>query len=321
MDAIRAHALCTNAHVPQTWGMVDLHADDLIYLLELVRTGRLVDAARRLGVEHTTVSRRVNALEKAVGRHLVHKTARGWRLTDDGEGLLVHAEAIESAVHAVEQIGVGARSSLGGTVRVAAPDGIGASVIPDAVVGLRLAHPQLEVEVTTATRRFDITSRDYDVAITMERARSRRLAVQHFTDYLMGLYATHEYLATHPPVQRRDDLAAHQLVWYVESLLEVAELDIFESHVVPARPVLRSSNIFAQLRFVTSHGGIGFLPRFLVMDRDDLVPVLPDEVSARRTMYLIARRDSLALARVAATIDALLVHVRTVQDQLGVPPA
>lgn len=298
--------------------MVDLHADDLIYLLELVRTGRLTDAARRLGVEHTTVSRRIAALEKAVGRHLVHRTSRGWCLTDDGESLLAHAEAVETAVHAVAQVGVGARTGLGGTVRIAAPDGIGSSVIPDALVELRLTHPQLEVELTTATRRFDVMSRDYDVAITMERARSRRLAVRHFTDYRMGLYATPEYLATHPPVRRREDLGAHALVWYVESLLEVPELDIFESHVVPVRPVLRSSNNLAQLRFVTAHGGIGFLPRFLVMNRTDLVPVLPDEVSARRTMYLVARRSSLGLARVTATIDALLAHVGTIQDQLGV---
>lgn len=301
--------------------MVDLRADDLLYLLEVVRTGRLTDAARRLGVEHTTVSRRIAALEKAVGRHLVHRTARGWRLTDDGEGLLNHAEAVESAIHAVAQLSVGAHSSLGGTVRIAAPDGIGTTVIPDALVGLRLAHPQLEVELTTATRRFDVMSRDYDVAITMERARSRRLAVRHFTDYMMGLHATPEYLATHPPVRRRDDLARHALVWYVESLLEVAELDIFESHVAPSRPVLRSSNIAAQLRFVTAHGGIGFLPRFLVMNRDDLVPVLPGEVSARRTMYLVARRESLGLARVTATIDALIAHVGTIQDQLGVASA
>jgi DNA-binding transcriptional LysR family regulator len=298
--------------------MVDLHADDLIYLLELVRTGRLVDAARRLGVEHTTVSRRIAALEKSVGRRLVHRTPRGWRLTDDGEDLLRHAEAVESALHAVERIGVGARSSLGGTVRIAAPDGIGSTVVPDALVGLQLAHPQLEVELTTATRRFDIMSRDYDVAITMERARSRRLVVRHFTDYRMGLYATAEYLATHPPVHRREDLAAHALVWYVESLLEVAELDIFESHVVSARPVLRSSNVLAQLRFVTSHGGIGFLPRFLVMNRGDLVPVLPDEVSARRTMWLVVRSDSFGLARVAATVDALLAHVAEIQDRLGI---
>lgn len=301
--------------------MVDLRADDLIYLLEVVRTGRLTDAARRLGVEHTTVSRRIAALEKAVGRRLVHRTARGWRLTDDGEGLLNHAEAVESAIHAVAQLSVGAHSSLGGTVRIAAPDGIGCTVIPDALVGLRIAHPQLEVELTTATRRFDVMSRDYDVAITMERARSRRLAVRHFTDYMMGLYATPEYLATHPSVRQRDDLAKHALVWYVESLLEVAELDIFESHVAPSRPVLRSSNIVAQLRFVTAHGGIGFLPRFLVMNRDDLVPVLPDEVSARRTMYLVARRESLGLARVTATVDALIAHVGTIQDQLAVASA
>lgn len=300
--------------------MTRLRADDLLYLLEVVRTGRLVDAAQRLGVDHTTVARRVAALEKAVGHRLVDRTARGWRLTDNGEELLAHAEAIETAVHSVTRADASSRSNLGGTVRIAAPDGIGCTVIPDAVVDLRRRHPQLEFELTTATRRFDITSRDYDVAITLQRAQSRRLVVRHLTDYRMGLYATRDYLATHPPVRSREDLGQHALIWYVESLLEVAELDIFETHVLPRRPIIRSSNVSAQLRFVTAHGGIGFLPRFLVMDRPDLVPVLPDVVSARRTMWLVARRESLGLARVATTVDALLAYASTLRETLGVAP-
>lgn len=296
-------------------------ADDLLYLLEVARTGRLVDAARRLDVDHTTVSRRITALERTMGRRLVDRTTRGWHLTDDGEQLLRHAEVVESAVHSVSQLGLAARGSgLGGTVRIAAPDGIGSTIIPDAIVALRCAHPQLEIELTTATRRFDITSRDYDVAVTLERARSRQLVVRHLTDYLMGLYATPQYLATHPPVRSREDLADHTLVWYVESLLEVPELDIFQTYVVPTRPVLRSSNVFAQLRFVATHGGIGFLPRFLVMDRNDLVPVLPDEVSALRTMWLVARRESLGLTRVTTTIDSLIAYTGTLQEELGVAP-
>lgn len=294
-------------------------ADDLLYLLELARTGRLVDAARRLDVDHTTVSRRISALEKTMGKRLVDRTTRGWHVTDDGEELLRYAEVVESTVHAVSQLGdTGRGSGLGGTVRIAAPDGIGGTIIPDALVDLRRTHPQLEIELTTATRRFDVTSRDYDVAVTLERAKSRQLVVRHLTDYLMGMYATPKYLATHPPVRSRDDLADHALVWYVESLLEVPELDIFQTHVVPTRPVIRSSNVFAQLRLVTSHGGIGFLPRFLVMGRSDLVPVLPDEVSARRTMWLVARRESLGLSRVTTTIDVLMAYVATLQDELGV---
>lgn len=300
--------------------MVDLRADDLLYLLELARTGRLVTAADRLGVEHTTVSRRISALEKAVGRRVVHRVANRWLLTDDGEQLLPQAEAIESALHRVAELRVHAGdSNLAGTVRVAAMDGIGCTVVARALAELRLSHPRLEIELTTATRRFDVTHKDYDVTITLQRLSSRRFVSRHLTDYMLELYATESYLETHTPITEPGDLVDHAFSWYVESLLDVPELDIFEERVVASRPVLRSSNIFAQLGFVLGGGGIGLLPRFLVMDRPMLIPVLPEQVSVRRTMWLVVRQESVNLARVQAVINCLTASVAALQEKLTGP--
>lgn len=299
-----------------------VRADDLLYLLELVRTGRLVDAAHRLGVEHTTVSRRVAALEKAVGRRLVHRIGSRWLVTDDGERLLAHADAVESAVHAVAEFRAHAPNNrLAGTVRVAATDGFGCTAVTQALVDLQRTYPELEIELTTATRRFDVTYKDYDIAISVQRMTSRRFLVRHLTDYRLELYGTKDYLATHPEIRHRQDLTGHTFIWYVESLLEVPELDVFEDHVVPRRPVLRSSNIFAQLGFVLAGGGIGLLPRFLVMGNPELVPVLPDEVSIPQSIWLVVRRESVNLARVQATTQHLINRVGALQSILTGPIA
>lgn len=296
--------------------MSRLRADDLLYLLALARSGRLSEAAQRLGVEHSTVSRRVAALEQAIGRRLVDRTSQGWHLTDDGEELVAHAEKIESAMHSAAQLAVSPRSaSLGGTVRIAATDGIGSTVIAEAMVALRRTHPQLEIELTTAMRRFDVTSKDYDVAVTLQRLQSQRLAVMRLTDYSLGLYATRDYLATHPVVRSREDLAEHPLTWYIDSLLDIPELDVFDSSVIPSRRVLRSSNIFAQRSFVTAGGGIGLLPKYLVSQNPELQRVLPDEVSAKLTFWLVARKQSLGLARVQAAVECLTGYVASRQDR------
>lgn len=301
--------------------MSQVNSNDLLHLLELARTGRLVDAAQRLGVEHTTVSRRIAALEKNVGRKLVHRTQQRWLLTDDGEQLLEHAEVIESAVHAVTEFGVNRRSHLGGTVRVAAMDGIGCSIVARALVEAQRKHPRLEIELTTATRQFDVQYRDYDVAITLQKMASRRFVTRHLTDYCLELYATEDYLRTHQPINTADDLPRHRFVWYVESLLDVPELDVFETNVGPIRPALRSSNIFAQLSFVLTGGGIGLLPRFLAMDEPTLKPILPNRISVRRPMWTVVRRESLNLTRVETTINHLNAHVARMQDVLCGPLA
>jgi DNA-binding transcriptional LysR family regulator len=297
--------------------MSRVRADDLLHLLVLARTGRLSDAAQRLGVEHTTVARRVAALEKSVGRRLVDRTPQGWLLTDDGEEVVAHAEKIESALHDVDQVAVSPRTlSLGGTVRIAATDGIGSTMAAEALVELRRAHPRLEIELTTATRRFDITSKDYDVAITLQRLPSHRLAVRRLTDYSLGLFATRSYIETHPEVRSREDLAGHSLAWYIDSLLDIPELDVFDSNVLPQRRVLRSSNIFAQLSFVRAGGGIGLLPWYLVAEYPEIQRVLPDDVSVRLTFWLVARKQSLGLARVQAAVDYLTRYFAAVQDRL-----
>ncbi len=297
--------------------MSRIRADDLLYLLVLARSGRLSDAAQRLGVEHTTVSRRVAALERSVGRRLVDRTSQGWLLTDDGEALVIHAEKIESALHDVDELAVSPRSlSLGGTLRIAATDGIGSTVAAEALVELRRKHPRLEIELTTATRRFDVTSKDYDVAITLQRLPSQRLAVIRLTDYSLGLFATRSYLANHPPIRCREDLADHSLAWYIDSLLDIPELDVFDSNVLPQRRVLRSSNIFAQLSFVTAGGGVGLLPWYLVAQNGQLERVLPDDVSVRLTFWLVARKQSLSLARVQAAVNCLTSYFLSIQDRL-----
>ncbi len=296
--------------------MSRVRADDLLYLLALARTGRMVDAAHRLGVEHTTVSRRVAALEKSIGRRLVDRTSQGWLLTDDGEELIAYAEKVESALHSVDQFAVSPRSlSLGGTVRIAATDGIGSTVVAEALVELRRAHPRLEIELTTATRRFDVTSQDYDVAITLQRQHSQRLAVSRLTDYSLGLYATGSYLETHPAVHHREDLANHALAWYIDSLLDIPELDVFDTSVLPQRRALRSSNIFGQISFVTAGGGIGLLPLYLASRYPELQRVLPDHVSVRLTFWLVTRKQSLGLARVQAAIECLTRYVGSMQHR------
>lgn len=301
----------------QTDAVSNSRAGDLLYLLELARTGRVVEAARRMGVRHTTVARRVSALEKSTGRRLVHRTPRGWVLTDDGEELLKYAESIEATLHLVEELDRdGTARGIGGTVRIAAQDGIGATVVADAIVELRLAHPRLEIELATATRRFDISSRDYDVSVTLQEPRMSQFVVDRLTDYRLGLYATPEYLDQHPSIDRREDLAQHTIAWYIESLLDLPELESFETNIFPRRPALRSSNIFAQLRFVKSHGGVGLLPQYLIVDDPAvLTPVLPDDVSVVRTFWMVTRKDTLNSARVRAVVDHLTRHVEAARDQ------
>ena len=112
-------------------------ADDMRILLELGRTGRVAEAAKRLGINHTTVSRKITRLEKHTGTRLFNRGQAGWQLTEAGRRLLPFAETIETAIHAATLDEAAPRAGLTGTVRVLAPDGFGSFLlVPGLVPGL-----------------------------------------------------------------------------------------------------------------------------------------------------------------------------------------
>src|SRR5262249_9322773 len=158
-----APPVCNNAQV--------LTADDLQYFLAVARTGRLVKAAEELGVDHTTVGRRVNALERQVGQRLFDRRPDSWVLTPPGQRLLEAAEAVSGALKSATEA-LGGTNTLSGHVRVLTPDGFGAFILAPALGVLRTAHPGLTIELETATAQLHSTVRSFDVAVTLGKPSS-----------------------------------------------------------------------------------------------------------------------------------------------------
>jgi DNA-binding transcriptional LysR family regulator len=283
-----------------------LSADDLRFFLQVARRGRLVAAAEPLGVDHTTVSRRVSRLERELGRRLFHRTATGWTLTDAGRRLLPHAEAVDAAVHAAaSEEAPDAQGRLAGTVRIATPEGFGAFLLVPGLGALRTRHPELTVQVVTSTQSVPLGTREFDVAVTVDEPVSRQLHHRVLTPYQLRLYATPGYLAGHPPVRGRADLREHSLIWYVDDLLDVAPLRML-NEVLPGQPVAVQSNaVSAHWQAAAAGLGVALLHRYVGDQDPRLVPVLPDQVTVDRRYWLAVPRELLRHQRVRAVCDLL----------------
>lgn len=281
-----------------------LRADDLRYLLAVARTGRLVAAADALGVDHTTVSRRITALEKSLGLRLMERGSEGWALTDAGKAVAESARAIEDALsRAVDAVSGQDTPSLHGTVRVNAPDGFGTVFATPALARVRRRHPGLQTELITATRQLALHPSGFDLALAIGKTPGSRLVTEHLTDYALGLYASDEYLTRCGSPETLADLREHALIFYIESMLQVGDLDI-ERHLPGVTPAFSSTNVFAQLEATCVGAGIGVLPSFLA-DRAQLRRLLPDEVDIRLPITLAVRREAVTHPAVRAVRDAL----------------
>lgn len=272
--------------------------DHLRYFLEVSRTGRLTDASRTLGVDHTTVGRRITALEKSAGQRLFDRTPTGWRLTEAGRRLVGYAETVESTLIAAFEDQTSDTGSLRGTVRIAAPDGFGAFVLTPKLGALRDKHPDLDIELVTATEHNSLATREFDIAITLERPSPRFVVARQLATYTLALYAAERYLAAQPAIDSVDGLRGHTLISYVDALLDVAPLRILDSILPDGRAQIQTNNITGQWIAARSGVGIAPLPSYIGEPDDTLIPVLPGLVSVERTYWTVIPRELTGLARV-----------------------
>jgi DNA-binding transcriptional LysR family regulator len=289
---------------------ISVNWDDARLYLAVVRAGQMLGAARRLGLNQATLSRRVAALEADLGTQLLVRGTQGCTPTEAGRALARRLERVEAEMlHA--QAGLGrADATLSGSVRIGAPDGFGVAFLAPRIAQLAERHPDLTIQLVPVPRAFSLSEREADIAVMVGQPEQGRLVVRKLTDYTLGLYASRSYLdRAGPPA----DLAAlardHRLVGYVEDLIYAPGLDYARDFIRSWRSSLEISSAIGQMEAVRGGAGIGVLHDYLARAEPDLVPVLPGNVVTRA--YWIAYHESLRdLARVQAIARFLTEIVR-----------
>jgi DNA-binding transcriptional LysR family regulator len=291
--------------------MAEFDWNDVRAFLAVARSGRLTAAAGRLGVDHSTLSRRIAALEHALRSKLFDRSPSGYTLTEEGRRLLPIGEEMERlAIGAGEAIG-GTSTSVAGTVRIGSPEGFGSYFLAPRIAGLKARHPRLTIQLVAAPAVFSLARRDADVVISVSRPPAGRLQVSKLIDYDLGLYAAPGYLRQAPDIASAGDLSRHRFVSYIGELLHFPELD-FLQHVAPGGTTsVESSNLVAQLRATLAGAGLCVLPAFLAGEEDGLVRVLPGEINLTRSLWLTVHQDLAELARVRAAVAFIREEVES----------
>lgn len=298
--------------------------DDARRFLAVARAGQMLGAARSLGVNQATLSRRMAALEAALGARLLIRRTHGSELTDAGRALVETLERVETEMLAVQGRLQGAEAAAAGVVRIGAPDGFGVGFLAPRLARLAERHPGLTVQLVPTPRGFSLSRREADLAVMVGRPDKGRLVARKLTDYSLGLYAAPAYLAARPAPSEPADLARHRLVGYVEDLIAAPALNYAAEFLRGWTSRLELTSAIGQVEAVRAGGGIGVLHDYLARDAG-LVRVLP-ELRAVRAYWLAIHENLRDLARVRAAADFLTAEVRAAQaafvpDQSAPRPA
>lgn len=276
--------------------------DDLQFFLELARKTTLARAARRLGVSHTTVLRRIANLERQLDRKLFDRTSGGFILNEAGWQLLEHAEEMERAADTIFHLGDG-KSELSGSVRIAVIEGLATRVITPSVREFRDEHPEVLVEVVTAMQIVNLTKREADISVGLTRPTGPRLIARLLAKCDVHLYASPAYLKEHGEPTSLDELDGHQFVDYVEDMIEIQPLKWFRDTIGQRDVVFRSTSPLTQLEAVRDGVGIGMFPDYLIREEDNVKPLLLDEVKTEREFWLAIHADLRNVPRMAAVFN------------------
>lgn len=278
--------------------------DDVRIFLSVARSGQILGAAKRLGVNHATVARRLTALENDINTKLLTRRTNGCELTHAGEEFLLSAERMEAEMLSIRSSLGDADVSISGSVRIGAPDGFGVSFLAPRLATLTARYPDLKIQLVPVPRSFSLSRREADIAITVDRPDQGRLVAKKLVDYTLCLFASQSYLAEHPAPQTVEDLSKHRLVGYVDDLVISPSLNYAPEITRDWRPAFEISSAIGQVEAVKAGAGIGILHTFIAREHADLVPVLPERTIHRS--YWLAYHESVRTLRRITAVSSFI---------------
>lgn len=258
-----------------------------------------------LGVDATTIGRRLTRLSEQLGAQLFETVGGERLLTERGQALLRHAEAVESAALAAMGEVTGDSRRLSGQVRLSVAEGFATCVLAPALPAFHRAHPDIQIDIVTASGFLNPSKREADMAVMLARPRTGKLVASKLHDYRLRLYAAPGYIATYGMPADIEALRDHSLIGYVPEFIYAPELDYLGEVGAGLEPKLRSTSINIQHRLIAGGAGIGVLPAFIGDNDAGLVPLLADQKEIRRTFWLVTHSDTRGLARIGAVVDLL----------------
>lgn len=279
--------------------------DDLRVLLAVHRQRSLLSAGRVLGLSTSTTSRRIDALEAAVGRKLVNRGRAGTELEPDALGLVRLAEDLEHGLDAVRR---DARA-LAGTVKVSVPDGAGLQAA-EALLAFARIHPETDIELLAENKLCDLAKREADIGLRTGRSSSSVLVERHVGTLRMGIFGSPDYVQRNLPSRRlaRKDGARHPFIG-LDTRWRGLPHEQWMVALGATRFPFRSSSVPAIVEAVRQGVGLAALVE-QVGRKAGLVKIDVDLAGPAQPMYLVYHRALRTVPRIKAVVAAFEAYLR-----------
>ncbi len=290
--------------------------DDLQTFLSIARHGTLSAAARALGVQQSTMGRRLMGLEERAGARLLAKTPSGFVMTPAGEAILGHVERIEAETLAIEHRISGRDIRLEGTVRISTVEILAVDVLTPAFARLQREHPGIVLEVSAEARSVSLTRREADIALRLVRLTQNELVVRRVGAIGFGVYASEAYLERRGQPDFLTGAPGHTTVLNPVEEMGLPEMVWFAGLTHQTVPAIRHNSRYGQRAAAEAGMGLAVLSRFMG-DSSRLVRLAPALAPPARDVFLGVHNDIRHTPRIRAVTDAIAASMRAEARRLA----
>jgi DNA-binding transcriptional LysR family regulator len=281
--------------------------DDLRYFRAVAETRTLQGAARRLGVNHSTVFRRINRFEKSVGARLFDRLPDGYQLTGPGEELAEHATRIGEEVDALELKLLGKDYRPSGKIRLTAPDNLAYEYLPRYLLAFTKTYPEIEIDLVVGAENLNLTRREADVAIRATSNPPQHLVGRRLLALQWAWFASKKYLGRSRP-KAQNDLHGHRIIGADGAVARVTALQPLEE-TFRDDIVMRCSTLNAMSAMAAAGYGIALLPDDQI--KSSLVRLFPCEPSALTEIWLLTHPELRRTERIRLLMEHLTEAFRS----------
>jgi DNA-binding transcriptional LysR family regulator len=279
--------------------------DDLRVFLEVARTCSLSEAARRLRLDHSTVSRRIAQLEFTLGVGLLERNRSGIKLNEHGEALMRHTETMEGAAISAEEFLRGGERPISGPVRIASMEGIGSLFLAPRLRLLVLKYPGIKPELITSPQPVHVNRREADIFISFFQPTGRGLVSEKAGDFHLSLYGSPEYFERRLMPLTVADLGGHAFCTYLDDLVQLETVRWLDEVIGEPEVAFASNSMIAQMGAAKAGMGLVMLPKFAMPYADGMIPVLADKITVTRDIWISVNSDLQFAPRMKAVVSFL----------------
>jgi DNA-binding transcriptional LysR family regulator len=280
-----------------------LEWNDLRYVLAIGRAESLAGAAAALAINHSTVFRRLNAIEGELGVKLFERRASGYLATEAGERLVAAAERMEAEALGADRELSGRDARLSGRLRVTSSETLAYRFLTQEIARFARIHPGIQVELTIDNRQLDLSRRETDVALRAARPAEGGLFGRKLADIPWAFYGAKAYLARRRSPKTMKQLAGHAIIGWADAPPSVQAANWLAKNLPEQAIVYRTSSLINQLVAAKSGIGLALLPCYLAEAEAGLTRVSAPIEGLLPELWMITHDSLKNTARVRAFME------------------